>query len=349
MTKYKIGIWGQFGNGIDKIADGQAVRTTIITEELKNRYGNNNVKVLNTNNWKKQPFKFLWDTINLNAQCDKVIIAPADNGFKVVCWLLNFTNAFFRKELFNIVIGGYLPGLLKKKPRYVMWLKKYKALFVQTINIKKDLEKFGLNNVQILSNLKRLNTVAAANLQVCSESHIKLCTLSRINEVKGIEYAINGVKVCNEILGKGFVKLDIYGVVADDYQAKFSELLKENKEYASYGGILDFNKTVETLKDYFAMLFPTYYYGEGFPGNVVDAYNAGIPIIATDWLYNKDVIMNGKNGILVPIKDSNALADAIIRLYNNRDEHYHMCVNNIKESEKYTPDVVLRVFYSFLD
>ena len=33
MAKYKIGIWGQFGDG-GKIADGQAVRTTVITEEL---------------------------------------------------------------------------------------------------------------------------------------------------------------------------------------------------------------------------------------------------------------------------------------------------------------------------
>jgi len=34
--KYKIGIWGQFGDGVNKIADGQAVRTTIITAETKN-------------------------------------------------------------------------------------------------------------------------------------------------------------------------------------------------------------------------------------------------------------------------------------------------------------------------
>ena len=53
--KRKIGIWGQFGDGVNKIADGQAVRTTIMTNELKLRYGEENIAVVNTNGWKKHP------------------------------------------------------------------------------------------------------------------------------------------------------------------------------------------------------------------------------------------------------------------------------------------------------
>ncbi len=55
--KYKIGVWGQYGDG-GKIADGQAVRTTIITKELQMRYGNDAVGVVNTNGWKKHPLRF---------------------------------------------------------------------------------------------------------------------------------------------------------------------------------------------------------------------------------------------------------------------------------------------------
>ena len=39
MAKYQIGIWGQYGDPGTRIADGQAVRTTIITRELEKRYG----------------------------------------------------------------------------------------------------------------------------------------------------------------------------------------------------------------------------------------------------------------------------------------------------------------------
>lgn len=348
MKKYKIGIWGQFGDG-GQIADGQAVRTTIITEELKNRYGTNNIYVLNTNNWKKHPISFLLGTIKLNATSEKVVILPADNGFKVGVPIFNFTNKLFKSKLFDVVIGGYLPSLLRNKPSYIGKLKKYEALFVQTINLKRDLEEFGFDNVRILSNLKRLNTVKSEEVSFEDNPYIKVCTLSRINEVKGINYAVAAVKNANEILGGEYIHLDVFGIISSDYQEHFDNILKENPTVVSYGGVLDYDKTVETLKDYFVMLFPTYYYGEGFPGNVVDAYNSGLPIIATDWLYNKDVIRNGYNGTLVPIKDTDSLCSAILDIYRNRIKHYEISMNNIKEAEKYKPDEVLKEFYSYMD
>lgn len=343
-----IGVWGQFGDG-GKIADGQAVRTTIITEELKIRYGSENILVINTNNWKKHPVNFLFNTVKLVALCKKVVIFPADNGFKVGVPILHILNLFFKKELYDVVIGGYLPALLREKAIYLKMLKKYKALFVQTKNLKNDLENLGLDNIHILSNLKKLNTVKAQDIAVNNERNIKVCTLSRVTQTKGIEYAIDAVKKANSFLGANYIHLDIYGIIAPEYEDEFYNLAKENKDIVSYGGVLDYDKTADTLKSYFAMLFPTYYYGEGFPGNVIDAYNAGIPIIATDWLYIKDVVVDGKNGILVPIKDSDALCDALLNLYNDREKAKEIALNNIKSAESYTPDEVLAEFYEYMD
>jgi len=56
---------------------------------------------------------------------DLVIILPADNGFKVVVNLYDIFNKIFKKELIDIIIGGYLPGLLKKEKKYIKKLKKY--------------------------------------------------------------------------------------------------------------------------------------------------------------------------------------------------------------------------------
>ena len=108
-------------------------------------------------------------------------------------------------------------------------------------------------------------------------------------------------------MGRTAIKLDMYGLVQPGYEETLQEVVKDSRGFAVYKGIVDYDKTVETLSGYFVMMFPTYYYGEGFPGNVVDDYNSGIPIIATDWLYNKDVIVDGRNGILVPIKSPSAL------------------------------------------
>lgn len=346
---YRIGIWGQFGDGVNKIADGQAVRTTIITSELKARYGEENIMVVNTNNWRKHPFRFLWQTLRLNAKCQKVVIFPADNGFRVGVPVFDFFNRFFRRELYDVVIGGYLPNLLKAHPKYLNMLKKYKALFVQTPNIQKDLEELGVERVHILSNLKRLTRVKEEDVTVNREPEVKVCSLCRITETKGIAYAVDAVKAANEALGGTYIHFDAYGIVAPEYQETFDRLLEENKEFLSFGGVVDFDKTTEVLRDYFLMLFPTFYHGEGFPGNVVDAYHAALPIVATHWNYNGDVIRDGENGILVPIKDTDALRDAILALYHDRERVHRLALNNLRASEEYHPDKVLKTFYEFMD
>ena len=346
--KYKIGIWGQYGDG-GKIADGQAVRTTIITKELQLKYGEENIKVVNTNNWRKHPVRFLWRSFMLVASSRIVAIAPADNGYKTFVPLLLFFNFFFRRTLIHIVIGGFLPSLLKEKPKYLKMENKFDAIFVQTDNILKDLEAIGVSNISISSNPKRLNTRKQEDIRVVTDKHLKLCVFSRIYKDKGVEDAILAVNICNKKLGGRYLTLDFYGLLPDAYKERLNELLEQNKDILQYKGIIDFDKTVETLQDYFVMLFPTFYHGEGFPGNVIDAYNTGLPMIATDWLYNSDVVLDGKTGLLVPIKNPRALADAILKLYNDRQLHYTLSINSLKEAEKYSPDAVLATLYNFID
>ena len=43
------------------------------------------------------------------------------------------------------------------------------------------------------------------------------------------------------------------------------------------------------------------------------------PIVTTDWVGCKEVVEEGKNGFLVPVKDSVALASAIEKLINNEE------------------------------
>ena len=349
ISKRRIGIWGQFGDGVNKIADGQAVRTTIMTGELRRRYGEESLNILNTNGWKKHPFAFFFKSVRLFFRSERVVVLPADGGFKVIVPLYNFLSKFAKRELYDVVIGGYLPALLQRKPAYIKMLGRYKALFAQTENIKSDLERLGLNNVHILSNPKRLNTRTPEQLTLNGDRELRLCVFSRVSEDKGIEDAVSAVRLFNERRGECLLHLDIFGMIAPDYKARFEQLLSENEGLVSYLGIVDYDKTVEALSPYFALLFPTYYYGEGFPGGMIDCFNTGIPVIATDWLYNRDVIEEGRNGLLVPIKSPEAICDAIERLYDDRELALTLSRNNLEEAKKYHPDKVMAEFYEFMD
>ena len=53
---------------------------------------------------------------------------------------------------------------------------------------------------------------------------------------------------------------------------------------------------------------------EGLPIVLLEAAASGLPIVATDVGGNAEVVHDGKNGYIVPSKDSERLADAVVRL-----------------------------------
>jgi glycosyltransferase involved in cell wall biosynthesis len=55
-------------------------------------------------------------------------------------------------------------------------------------------------------------------------------------------------------------------------------------------------------------------YREGLPKSLLEAAACGLPLITTDTSGCREVVTNGENGLLVPVGDSRALAQAIGRL-----------------------------------
>ena len=55
-------------------------------------------------------------------------------------------------------------------------------------------------------------------------------------------------------------------------------------------------------------------YREGFPNTVLEAGAMGLPCIVTDINGSREIVEEGKNGIIVPPKDADALYQAMIRM-----------------------------------
>ncbi len=69
------------------------------------------------------------------------------------------------------------------------------------------------------------------------------------------------------------------------------------------------------------------YYREGIPRSTLEALSTGRPIITTDAPGCRETVIHEKNGLLVPIKDSVSLANAMIRLLNETDENLEKMAN----------------------
>ena len=62
------------------------------------------------------------------------------------------------------------------------------------------------------------------------------------------------------------------------------------------------------------------YYREGVPRSILEALSTGRPIITTDTPGCRETVTHEKNGLLVQPKNPVALAEAMIKLINEKDE-----------------------------
>ena len=67
-----------------------------------------------------------------------------------------------------------------------------------------------------------------------------------------------------------------------------------------------------------ALVFPSY--REGFPNVVIEAGAMGLPSIVTDINGSREIIMDGKNGVIIPPHDEQALYQAMKRFVENPGE-----------------------------
>ena len=123
--------------------------------------------------------------------------------------------------------------------------------------MKKALEKRGFQNIELMKNCKELQKLSFEELPHSFTEPYALCTFSRVMKGKGIENLINAIKKVNEKFGSVVFTLDIYGEVWKDYTHEFEALQKSLPEYIKYKGSVNYDKSVETLENYFALVFPT--------------------------------------------------------------------------------------------
>ncbi len=336
----KIGILGHFG-GNEAFFDGQTVKTKNLYSALTQKYTSDEIIVLDTYGYKKNIFAFFYKSIKLFFSCKNLIILPDSNGIRFFIPMYSFLKIFFKKNVQYDVIGGWLPEFFKKHKIIKSFAKSLNAIYVETSSMKAELEKQGFNNIVLLPNFKYLKTVSASDLTYNTQKPFKLCIFSRIMEEKGIEDAINVIKEINSENKEELFSLDIYGPVDEGYIERFEKLKLEFPEYVEYKGIVPSDQSVQVIKDYFALLFPTRFYTEGVPGTLIDAIAAGVPVISSLWVNHKDVFVEGVTGWGYELENIAQFKGLLIKLAENPKEFLKMKATSLQEFEKYKPEVVI--------
>lgn len=337
----KIGLIGRVAVG-SQLIDGQTIKTKILLSELKNNYSDSEYFIVDSHNSKKKIYSYIINVMRCIKKCDVIFILLSSNGIKVTFPIVYLINKIYKKPIIHDVIGGRLDEVAKENRIILKSIKSFYINLVESKELENKLKKIGIKNVEVVPNFKRIECVNKNSITKNESMPFKFCTFSRVSRSKGIGEAIKAIKQINFEAGFRKVTLDIYGPIEEAYKEEFLTMLSDDYQAINYNGCVDYDKSVDILKDYSALLFPTTFFGEGFPGTVIDAFSAALPVIATDWHCNPEIINDYETGLLYNYDKPEMLVEKIKEYIQFPEEIYKMKCNCIKEAMKYDADIIMK-------
>lgn len=332
----KIGVIGHFG-GKEVFLDGQTVKT----KNFCRMAGEHGYTVFRVDTYlrTRHPVRLLLCTLRCLFSCPDIVILLSVNGMNFYLPFLYYANRLFRRRIFHDVIGSELLSMVDENPKLVRYLNAFAINWFEYESGSAHLRGCGVTNVETLPNCKVLVPVSLADCAVPrGEAALRFCTFSRVMAEKGITDAAEAIAA---LAARGVpCELDIYGAVDVAYRGTLELLLEKHAGTVRYCGTVDSEKSVQTLCDYDALLFPTRWSGEGFPGTVLDAFAAGLPVLASDHNANRELIEDGVCGLIYPGKHAKTLADAVLWAAENREALHAMRLACRKTYDLYTPEAV---------
>lgn len=173
-----------------------------------------------------------------------------------------------------------------------------------------------------------------------SESKIIILMTCRIIREKGIFELAKAAKMLRREYEEK-VEFWIVGALDDHPNA----ITKEEMDAVCDGHYIKWLGRREDIKELLRQChifaFPSYYM-EGLPKSLIEACAIGRPIVTTDNIGCRDVVEDGVNGFLVPVKDAGALAEKLKVLIEDKELRDEMgrAARKIAEREFSVEDVV---------
>jgi glycosyltransferase involved in cell wall biosynthesis len=131
--------------------------------------------------------------------------------------------------------------------------------------------------------------------------------VGHVKPAKGVGEIIAAAK----LLSSTSLTVDVYGPLQEGISESWF-----TDSPVPYCGLIAKEDVIQTLTRYDALLLPTYAQIEGYPGVILEAYCAGIPVISTNWGGIPEIVTN-ETGILVEPRDVAGLAHAMQTLIDS--------------------------------
>jgi glycosyltransferase involved in cell wall biosynthesis len=319
-------------------------------EEYKNQLLINKIsvsfsdaRIIDTFQWIKRPK--VWITLFSNIlirRVDVILISASSVSTYRLLNLMQWIRPSLMRKTTYLVIGGYFPeGISSKRFDWRTYKNLNNVVLEGDLLRKIVLANSGLSNLRVVPNFKSFpNLLINSNERL--ENNFRFVFVGRISKGKGISEILEAAEILKN-RNKEF-EVDFYGPIEEE--------IYFDSDNNNYCGFLDFQnnpgQAYTNLASYDCMLFPTHWKGEGFPGVIIDAFIAGLPVIATDWNMNTEIIEDGINGFIIPPKDAISLANKMMWVIENRDILKEIGTRNQERANDYHIDRIWPKLYEII-
>jgi glycosyltransferase involved in cell wall biosynthesis len=154
---------------------------------------------------------------------------------------------------------------------------------------------------------------------------------------KGVEYLLEAISMVKDQFPEVKLHLRTNGYRIEKYKKLSKDLnITEN---VIFHGTLELDNYLELLSNCRLLCLPTL--SEGYSWTVLDALCLGVPVVTTTECRCNDLFENGDIGLRVKPADPDALADAILKLFNDFELCKKFSENGLKKREEFGNEVIM--------
>ena len=286
---------------------------------------------------KQRPWVYLQTLWALLTQ-PKATIILSTTASNIYPLLKAFKMLGIRRNIIHWIVGGEFDKLVEAGRYDVDVLKVANLHLAQSRQMAERLNSCGLN-VKYIPNFRQIARLPQKKITQ-QTGKTRFVFMSRIMKEKGVGDILACVAMLNARSLQEHFTVDFYGRLDENYKIEFERTIMELPN-VHYYGTLDLRNGYDTLASYDAMLFPTFHPSEGIAGAIIDAFIAGVPVIASDWGHNREIVDDGITGIIVPVHDTEALGKVMEKIIQGKIDLHELSRNAQLEARNYNAENVI--------